>query len=59
MKICSMLGKLIKMDRVIFMKEFFYYVRILIEVFVKDEFLEIISFENEWGGIFYYFVEYE
>lgn len=35
------------------MKEFLSYVRILVDVFIDEEILEIISFEIEWGEIGY------
>lgn len=47
----SILGELIKIDWVIVMKEFLYYVCIFVEVFIDEEFFETISFENEWEGI--------
>lgn len=38
------------------MKELLYYVRILVEVLIDDEFFEEIFFENEWSGIKNYMV---
>lgn len=51
MKLGSMLGKFVKIDRVIVMKELLYDVRLLIEVLIDEDFFEIIIFENEWGVI--------
>lgn len=59
MKILSVIEKFIKSDRVTAMKEFFYYVRILIEVFIEEDFSDEVIFENEWGGIVYYDIQYE
>lgn len=50
-KIVFILGKFIKTDRVIIMKDLLYYIRVFIEVFIDNELLEIMSVENEWGGI--------
>lgn len=49
MKLVGLLGKFIKIDRVIIMKELLSYVRVLVEMSIIEEFLEFISFENEWG----------
>lgn len=49
MKLVGIIGKLLKIDRVIFMKELFSYVRILVKIFIDEEFFKCLSFENEWG----------
>lgn len=58
-KIVSMLGKSVKTDYVIIMRELLYYFRIIVEVSIEDEFFETVSFQNEWSGIQYYLVKYE
>lgn len=47
MKLISGIGKFIKIDRVMVMKEIFSYVRILVEMFIEKELLKEIFFENE------------
>lgn len=59
MKIVFVIGKLIKIDRVIVMRDILYYVRIFVEVLIDDELYDIVFFENEWGGILYYLLYYE
>lgn len=58
-KIDSLLGKPIKTDRAVAIRELLHYARILIEVDIEDELTDTISFENEWGGIQHYLVQYE
>lgn len=59
MKIAVILGRFIKVDRGMVMKELLYYVRILIEILIDEELSETIIFENEWGFIKYYAVYYK
>lgn len=59
MKLVGILGRLIKIDRVIFMKEFLSYVRILVEMLIEEDFFKFINFKNEWGFIVYVLFKYE
>lgn len=58
-KLAGTLGKPIKTDRATSMKELLSYARVLIEMSIDEEFLEYISFENEWGAIDYILLNYE
>lgn len=59
MKLVGSLGRFIKIDRVIVMKELFSFVRVLVEIYIEEELLVIINFENEWGEICYILLKYE
>lgn len=48
MKIILILGKLVKIDRVIVMCDLFYYIRVFIEVDIDEEFL--VNYIWEWMG---------
>lgn len=59
MKLGSMLGKPVKTDRATAMKELLHDARLLIEVSIDEDLPETITFENEWGAIQHYGVQYE
>lgn len=46
MKLASVLGKPLKIDRAIAMKDLLHYARVLVEVSIEDELLDEITFEN-------------
>lgn len=59
MKLGSLLGTPIKTDHATSMRELLHCAHILVDVSIDDNLPDEISFENEWGGIMHYQVEYE
>lgn len=59
MKLAGSLGRPIKTDRAIAMKELLSFARVLVEIYIEEELPATINFENEWGEICHILLKYE